>query len=1454
MLHPKRTQAAANRRAVILMVVLVLLTLFALLGISFVLYADAQFKASQIARDAETPSTADVPADELLSFFLSQLIYDVKDDQNGVFSAMRGHSLARSVYGYHYDDDGSVADNSTPWNGIGRLHTGTASGQCKPMNPWGLDDYLLVNYTYQSADNFLRDPERIGPAGTTNWRTDPTKPRGPFIGGFNVPYTYPDLRNMFLGAVRASDGAVLTQSFHRPWLFGSFQQTNGNWTTPQGKYALLRPRPQENSGFPYPEDEGGDVKNLQGSPGYFDGTKYYNNDSVWMDLNYPVITTPDGRKFKPLFAILVLDLDNRINLNVIGNVRGKANNKLTHRSNQGWGPWEVNPSAVLDATDAQGKVTEYTQMFMGSNQPTMTGRYGPDGQPSKANSSANLTIAPHFYASVDLDGANDDGSPTQPLQPLGQVNQTNNIQSCFPLFPPGFGNGSPTELLNHPSLSNVFFPAGDDRLLGIGNMEWLLRYGDSDSLALSSDLMRLLPQNLNNPADVATARRRRELTLLSMDIDRPGVTPWYWNSNTTSDYQYTPPNGNAPPVPPYGPQITFPTLASPPTTPPNGEFAADWRGLSAALGRIDLNRPLPPYPTPDATTAQIKNTDYGQFYAAQRARQNFAADIFTILRQVTGAGDPTSATGAQKDALRWLGQLAVNIVDLIDSDDYITPFNWNPNNPSPAPDDWVYGTELPRVLLNEALLSYKDPGGGQPKLANVWVELYNPLNADPSLADNGAARLGGTAGASDGCYQLSICNQGVATNLQQPSNTKGDVPSSMIIQTVSSFAPSSYPKAPPYPYPVDPSSLNPNPDPRMLLPSNGATSGTDKGNKGYYLLGPQAIGTANPTLTSNRMTYPMGTVQQPTLVLRRLACPYLLNNENLGDTTKPYNPYVTVDYFEDVPVGQDTSNPPSGGRRQPFAAAKALGYQPQQSGTTQHTFFKINIGVPGNFDWLVHLDRPLLSAAELLHVSGFKPHELTQQFQSRVSGQVRHFTHRVPWFDEDRADPNTPLGTTNSHRLYRFFEFVRTRSLASGLSQPPVTTTSKPINVPNSALPNGVNRTVQPAAMAGVNPSGVPWAIQQGSTLIIDSGANQENVVVTQATATNFTANFLRSHAAGATVALTILGDRTPGRINLNTVWDPEILSALADAQNSNNFGSTDVQQIFQQLISLRSAGTNGLPSANDRPYWSLAAGAYPSTDVQFPPPVTTYPWSGVERTLLRADQDVSSGNPRKNRLLQVPYNDAAQNLNTRSPYIRYELLNKLFNNCTTRSNVFAVWVTVGFFQVVDDTTQPVKLGAELGRSDNRNVRHRMFAIVDRSNVALPSILTTLQAPINPGGRPHTVPVGELSRTITLPSPTPSPSWSWSIDPGTTLQVGQAGNEEQVVVLATDSTANPPTITAVFHRSHSAGAPLTLAGATVPLQIKSAGLEVPIPGNPGPQPHFDLQSNSAVVPYYSVIE
>ncbi len=126
----------------------------------------------------------------------------------------------------------------------------------------------------------------------------------------------------------------------------------------------------------------------------------------------------------------------------------------------------------------------------------------------------------------------------------------------------------------------------------------------------------------------------------------------------------------------------------------------------------------------------------------------------------------------------------------------------------------------------------------------------------------------------------------------------------------------------------------------------------------------------------------------------------------------------------------------------------------------------------------------------------------------------------------------------------------------------------------------------------------------------------------------------------------------------------------------------------------------DGRPGPNDRPFLSLATG--PRAD-----------GGGIESTLLRSDHGTGG-----RRLFEsdVPAGTPA-NDPSRHPYVQYEMLTKLFNNVTTRSNVFAVWVTVGFFAVTDATTRPVKLGAEIGRAEGRPVRHRLFAIVDRTGL-----------------------------------------------------------------------------------------------------------------------------------------
>jgi hypothetical protein len=1340
--------------------VLLLLALLTAVGLAFAYYADSHATAAALFREGQSQARPDVEPELLLAYFLSQLVYDA-DDATGLYSALRGHSLARTMYGWNDDDPGG---NATPFNGTGRLHEPIRFG----VNGAAvvLDGHDLVNYTCfrnrdgSLTDGFVRDPERLG----VRRGLDPKAPqlldlarRGPYAGGFNAPYTYPDRNNLFLAAVRA-DGTVLVPSFHRPWLrdpndprtgFGPLDPRNPNWydkTKPWLRYLVLRPRPADHDGFPPPEDAGGDVKNLITSPG--------GNDSIWLDLDFPVLTAPDGRKFKSLFAPLIMDLDNRVNVNVHGNARGAGG---THLSNQGWGPWEVNPGRVLSRSN------EWANLLLGTRQPPRLGRYGRDRQPGAAGSQTAAGPLPHAYAQADFDGANE-GAGGFPTGPLGLPGLGAPPFACFPSFPPGYGNssgGQPgTERWQHPALGALSRPGGDDRRFAASNLEALLRYGDMGSPALTAELFQLCPANF------VDARTRRLVTTHSADVERPGVAPWLFDR---AAFPCTPPLG-APDRPPVGPAVPFPALALRGSSVPSesdfrtpgagpGSPAVDWRSQDAVRGRVDLNRFLPPYPhqgkgltpadyspTPLTGVAGRFDVEPGvraQFLAAQGARQRLAGDIYRRLLAVTGVPAPVSPafpTDAELVPRRWLAQLAVNIVDFLDEDDISTPFNFytagdagtsafdpgavSAGNPE-LPRYWVFGTELPRVVVNEVLAEYQLPpqGGSGAFPVRVWVELLNPLPAGPLQA---AAQQQDAVpvpffvppeGVRPGYSPYRVALTGTNTNAGGPllprpgtnDNVLGAPDTVRALTGDDDFA----------------GAVGPVPQEFILL----GPPGTDARNS----IAPQLpAGTAwlqSPNLQFPVSFTPPGTWvpdERPggvTVLLRRLANPHLPHDPRpavAGAPNPAYNPYLTVDYLQGIPLNDAGTQAvyASRGKLQPYASdpSQVVPQSPLAVSRTWHTLGRPNSPAPpsGRYDWLVHLDRRLISPTELLHVSGYPPHQLTHRFVSGESpgGPVQTFRHRVPWFDQ-------------SNRLYRVFEFLAARD---------------------------------PAGDAGP-------------------------------------------------------GGRLPGQINLNTVWDAETFRALCDPQPSSSFTEADVDAVFQQLLSLRTPG--GSPGLADRPFLGMAVGFTPA------PGDPLYPTdgaalftggSGINDTLLRSG--LPGGGADTGRLFQTPGGV--------HPYLRDQLLIKIFNRLTTRSNVFAVWLTVGFFEVKDEQTRPVKLGREVGRAEARHVRHRMFAVVDRTGLRL--FRTACQTAVTTPGPTAVVPAAMSGGA--------AGGSRWKIQAGSVLVI-EPGSEREETVSVTEAAADR--FVAPFTRAHPAGAVIV-------------GL-----GNPGPRRAYSPRREPEVVLHSSII-
>ena len=167
--------------------------------------------------------------------------------------------------------------------------------------------------------------------------------------------------------------------------------------------------------------------------------------------------------------------------------------------------------------------------------------------------------------------------------------------------------------------------------------------------------------------------------------------------------------------------------------------------------------------------------------------------------------------------------------------------------------------------------------------------------------------------------------------------------------------------------------------------------------------------------------------------------------------------------------------------------------------------------------------------------------------------------------------------------------------------------------------------------------------------------------------------------------------------------------------------------------------------------------------------------------------------------------------------------------------------MTVGFFQVMDPTQSPPKLGPEIGRSEGRQVRHRMFAIVDRTNLHVyrTTTLPTWSVTVTPATGPQPAPIQLTQMGLVANSST---GVTWQVQAGMRL-VYEPGtpNEETVVV----QNATPPAtgFVATFTKTHPNP---TITGTSTINVIQR--------GNPGTWGRYDPRLDPLVVLYYSIID
>ena len=185
---------------------------------------------------------------------------------------------------------------------------------------------------------------------------------------------------------------------------------------------------------------------------------------------------------------------------------------------------------------------------------------------------------------------------------------------------------------------------------------------------------------------------------------------------------------------------------------------------------------------------------------------------------------------------------------------------------------------------------------------------------------------------------------------------------------------------------------------------------------------------------------------------------------------------------------------------------------------------------------------------------------------------------------------------------------------------------------------------------------------------------------------------------------------RDPGRVNINTIFDAEVWEGVA-----KGIPSMDSSGFAAALAASRQgySGTglnSSFPSRFANPF-------RPATSAHLAP-LPSWQKSGNDVTLLRPSGAISA-----TATPLFSYSSSAHYRNTqRNPFFRYRGMQHLSNMMTTHSNVFAVWVTVGYFEVEPNPTgvdaahpEGYRLSREVGIDTGEIKRHRGFYLIDRS-------------------------------------------------------------------------------------------------------------------------------------------
>ncbi|MCX7424456.1 MAG: hypothetical protein NTW96_02270 [Planctomycetia bacterium] len=680
--------------------------------------------------------------------------------------------------------------NGVPFSGTGVGYNPSAGGA-------GHETEALLTATDPGFHNLpyalLPNPVAFMPNPVFTY-ADPTGP-----GGANEDYDAPDYQNMLLG-LQLLDGTTPIPSLHRSalvqyWFTQLESGQQSAWftawpssanttadkmqaflypykTNPDGSdywggetgwaYALrqqlvqlkrriiLRPLPELNDGF------------TGSNPGFnplWDGVTAGGGqwdvdsdgdtapDSIWVDLGMPARSTKDGRLFKPLFAILCVDLDGRLNLNAHGSlaqtdpnyqtpstfpdaiVAGGGNQMVTPRG-QGSGAADINLGALL------ANATEYQQLLMGATVggSVIRGRYGlpsdaRPGQPGPAFDPLALNLLSDYPNDWNPTGLPSVAAMAygSPMDLKGTVAVGLDLRGQPLYYPTVFANMK----VDQPYESNLSGPTTADSPFSVAELERLMRPYDADAGSLPGRIVQLAPTLLSNVS------RRHEVTTESWSLPCPSValTPELRSAvsgmggrarHLVDLLRAKAPGLNDAQIAQLLPPEMLAGLKMDLNRPFGNGRDDNNNGVVDEPGEAELDYQLPSAgskPGDEVAYPFDANNDGVVNAQDMLARQLYARHLYIQMLVLMNyhVATPGAPTDTEKADARRVAQWAVNIVDFRDRDAIMTPFEydiepfdatgWNVDGVigAPSTDDTapyrglVWGCERPELLITETL-------------------------------------------------------------------------------------------------------------------------------------------------------------------------------------------------------------------------------------------------------------------------------------------------------------------------------------------------------------------------------------------------------------------------------------------------------------------------------------------------------------------------------------------------------------------------------------------------------------------------------------------------------------------------------------------------------------------------------------------------------------------------------